>query len=159
MKLYEIKKEILDLMDDDDFNMDDEANLLYLQDLKLERSEKISNIARYIKTLEAEAEAIKQVAKIQTDRAKSKENKAEWLKRYLSANYIFESPFEDQYCKVSFLKSQSVDVFKGVDEIPEKFLRTKITKEPDKTAIKEAIKAGEKIDFAVIVEKKNIQIK
>lgn len=159
MKLYEIKQEILELINDDDFNMDDESNILKLQDLKIEREEKISNIARYIKSLEAEAEMIKTEAKKQNDRAKSKENKAEWLRKYLSANYIFESPFEDQYCKVSFRKSESVDVFKGVDELPDIYVRTKITKEPDKTAIKDAIKNGEKIDFAVIVEKKIIQIK
>ena len=159
MKLYEIKKEILELLQDDDMDMTDPQVIARLTAIKMEREEKISNIARLYKSLEAEADAIEGEAKKQNDRAKSKRNKAEWLRRYLSANYIFETPFEDQYCKVSFRKSESVDVFKGIDEIPEQFVRTKITKEPDKTAIKDAIKAGEKIDFAVIIEKKNIQIK
>lgn len=159
MKLYEIKQEILELINDEELDIDDPQTTIRMLDLKINREEKISNIARLIKSLKAEAEMIKTEAKKQNDRAKSKENKAEWLRKYLSANYIFESPFEDQYCKVSFRKSESVDVFKGVDELPDIYVRTKITKEPDKTAIKEAIKAGEKIDFAVIVEKKNIQIK
>jgi len=159
MKLYEIKKEIMEILADDDVDLSDPQTIARLTAIKMEQKEKISNIARLYKSLEAEADAIEGEAKKQIHRAKSKRNKAEWLRRYLSANYIFETPFEDQYCKVSFRKSESVDVFKGVDEIPEIYVRTKTTKEPDKTAIKNAIKAGEKIDFAVIIEKKNIQIK
>jgi len=38
-------------------------------------------------------------------------------------------------------------------------MRTKITESPDKTAIKEAIKAGLKVEGAKIIVNKNIQIK
>lgn len=39
------------------------------------------------------------------------------------------------------------------------YMRTKTTVEPDKTAIKEAIKAGTQIDGAAIVTKENLSIK
>ena len=60
--------------------------------------------------------------------------------------------------KISFRKSESVEVF---DEnlLDEKFKKEKTEISIDKTAIKNAIKNGENVQGAKIVEKNNLQIK
>ena len=45
------------------------------------------------------------------------------------------------------------------DKLPEEYIKTKIEKNPDKVAIKNAIKNGENINGAKIVTNYNIQIK
>ena len=60
--------------------------------------------------------------------------------------------------QLSFRKSESVEVF---DEslVDEKFKKVKTEISLDKTAIKNAIKNGEDVQGAKIVEKNNLQIK
>ena len=60
--------------------------------------------------------------------------------------------------KVSFRKSEAVQV-DDVALLDEKFIRVKTLKEADKTAIKEAIKAGESVTGAVLVTNYNLQVK
>lgn len=60
--------------------------------------------------------------------------------------------------KVSFRKSESVQV-DDVVLLDEKYVRTKVIKEADKTAIKEAIKAGEAVTGATLNINYNLQIK
>lgn len=59
---------------------------------------------------------------------------------------------------LSFRKSEAV-VITDEAALPTKYLRTKTTITPDKTAIKKAINSGETVEGAVLQEKKNLQIK
>jgi len=58
--------------------------------------------------------------------------------------------------KINFRSSQRLEI---LGEVPEKFIVTETTTKPNKRAITEAIKAGEVIPGAALVEYKNIQIK
>ena len=58
--------------------------------------------------------------------------------------------------KLSFRKSESVEI-DDIDALDDRFKRIKI--EPDKTAIKTALKIGEKVEGARLVENQNLQIK
>ena len=58
--------------------------------------------------------------------------------------------------KISFRKSESVEV-DNLEELDDKFKRIKV--EADKTAIKQAIKSGEEVKGARLVENKNLQIR
>ena len=60
--------------------------------------------------------------------------------------------------KVSFRKSESV-VVNDLSQLESRFVKTKLTKEADKVAIKQAIKDGESILGAELVINNNIQIK
>lgn len=62
---------------------------------------------------------------------------------------------------ISFRKSERVKINDEINltGIPDKFIKVKMTKSADKTAIKEALKAGEVIDGASLEEVNNIQIK
>lgn len=58
--------------------------------------------------------------------------------------------------KINFRKSESVEV-DNVDLLDDKFKRIKV--EADKTAIKQAIKSGEEVKGARLVENNNLQIR
>ncbi len=59
---------------------------------------------------------------------------------------------------ISFRRSEQT-VIDDESELPAEYIVTKITTAPDKTKIKNAIKAGQEVAGARLVEKRNIQIK
>jgi len=163
MTIYEIDSRISNLMEmiyeDAETNggeiADDMADELEALDMK--RAEKIENVACYIKNLDAEAEAIKREEKRLAERRKSAESKAERLKQYLAYALHGEEVYSSARVKLSWRKSESVEV-ESVDLLPEEFRRIKTTVDADKTAIKQAIKSGEDVAGACIVERRNLQV-
>lgn len=131
-----------------------------LNQLELDQKTKFDNIACYIKNLTADAEALKQEEKKLADRRRVKENQAERLKNYLASGLIYAgyNKFETPRCALSFRTSKAVEIAEGV-ELSEEYLNVKITQEPNKKALKEAIELGKEIEGVSIVEKKNLQIK
>jgi chaperonin cofactor prefoldin len=155
MNLYEINEEILKCVDEETGDIIDFERL---SELEIEESDKISNIACWIKDLKAEAEAIKAEKQNLEKRQKSAENKMESLKNYL-AGYLGGRKFKDARCSISYRKSTStvIDESLDVSTLPTEYQKIKI--EADKTAIKKALEAGEKIDGCVLIEKDNVIIK
>lgn len=136
-----------------------EEGLAQINALELDRDTKLESIACWVKNLKADAEAMKTEAKNMADRAKAAENKAESLKRYLAAALNGEK-FQTPRVAVSWRKSVSVEVDEAeVPDLPEQFKRIETKISPDKTAIKDALKAGEVIEGCRLVEKNNISIK
>ena len=142
MKLYEIDNAILECID---FETGEIIDIDKLNELQMERDAKIENVACWIKDLKAEAEAIKAEKQKLAERQKSAENKAESLKKWL-AYALQGEKFKTAKCSVSFRNTESVEVTEeglenlmrgGKDE-----LLTYKQPEPNKTAIKQAIKAG-----------------
>ena len=138
----------------------EEGTAAELEELKAERAQKLDNIGAYIKNIEADVDAIKAEIKTLQDRAKVKQNKIDRLEDYvaksLKANN--ESKFESARVVFSFRKSVSVDIT-NADMLPKKYIVKKTETAPDKTAIKEALKAGKVVKGAQLVEKQNLQIK
>lgn len=153
MKLYDIDNAILDCVDVETGEIFD---IDKFEELNLEREIKIESICLWIKNLKAEAEALKQEKDSFAQRQKVAENKMESLKRYIS-NYLEGTPFESAKVKVSFRKSESLEILDGAI-IPDEFLRFK-EPEVNKAELKKALKSGMNIDGVSIVENKNIQIK
>ena len=86
--LYEMTQEYLkalDFLTDPNNEVDTQCAIDTIEALEGGMADKILNTARMIATLEAEAEAIKAVAKRQADRAKNVENRAQWLRDYAGA--------------------------------------------------------------------------
>lgn len=157
MNLYEINEAILGCVDEDGEIIDFET----LQNLTLEKSVKIENIACYIKNLKAESEALKNEIKSLTDRAKRAENKAEGLKKYLDTALNGET-FVSSKAEISYRKSKSVELENGFEDwakFNEPSLIIPQEPKPDKKAIKEWLESGGECKYAAIVEKQNIQIK
>lgn len=153
MNLYEIDSAILDCMDIETGEIFD---IDRFEELALTRDAKIENICLWIKNLNAEIEALKAEKDAFAKRQKSAENKMESLKKYISG-YLEGTPFESTKVKVSFRKSESLEIEEGTI-IPDEFLRFK-EPEVNKTDLKNAVKAGLAIEGVQIVEKQNIQIR
>lgn len=63
------------------------------------------------------------------------------------------------YANISYRLSPPEVVIDNPGEIPEEYIREKVTRSENKTAIREAIKAGKEVPGAHLEQKKNIQIK
>ena len=122
----------------------------------MDRVDKIDNIACYYKNLLAEAEAIKLEEVKLRDRRQVKENRATKLKEYL-ARALDGNKFETARVQVSFRKSDRVAI-DDLTKLSEDYLRYA---EPsaDKTAIKEALKAGKEVTGAHLEQNLSMTIK
>lgn len=167
MTLYELGSEYQELLSlIDNGEIPEEAIADTLEALQGELRDKIDNVACVIKNLKAESDAIKAEAKNLTERAKAKEKRADYLKKYISATMqqFGIDKIETARNVIKFGKSSAVEISAGFIEWAkdhsENLLRTKVEIEADKAAVKEAIQNGNiPEDLAKIVEKKNIQIK
>lgn len=160
--LFGITEELLQIFEN--IEIDEETgellNLEQLEQIQGEFDDKASNIALYIQELQAQAEAIKNKSESLKERQKSTTNKAERLKAYLSEmmNRAGKTKVETDDVRISFRKSESVDIL-DQSLIPEGYLNEKITVAPNKTEIKKAIKNGQDIAGAILIENQNLQIK
>ena len=122
--------------------------------LPAEFAEKVENTALYIEELDARADALKAKEQELAKRRKAFENRAEWLRGYLTA--ALDKPFESDAVKITFRKSASVEC--DVSKLPAEYVKVKTTCEADKTALKAALTSGAIISGATLVEKRNIKI-
>ena len=151
MKLYEIDNAILECIDLETGEIIDTEQLDKLQ---MERDTKLENVACWIKELKAEAEAIKAEKQILANRQKVAENKAESLKKYL-AYTLDGKKFSTAKCAVSFRNTESVEITpEGLEALMKEHdeLLTYKAPEPNKTAIKQAIKDGLNVDGVQLVQ-------
>ena len=158
MKLYEIDNAILDCID---METGEVIDIEKLNELQLERDTKIENVACWIKDLKAEAEAIKAEKQALAERQKVAENKAESLKNWL-AYALNGEKFKTAKCAVYFRKSESVEVTDaGIKSLMKEHdeLLTYKAPEPNKTAIKQALKDGLNVDGVQLVQKTSTIIK
>lgn len=169
MNLYEINNGILELLENG-FNLAcvdletgeiDEAKAAeYLEALQLERSEKIENIALYIKSLDSEAAAIKEEEKSLKARREAKERKAERLREYVKSSMLAfgDKKFETARCALSFRTSKTV-IVEDIDKLDKEYVCKQETYTANKAAIKKAIESGVTVDGAHIEERQNLQVK
>ena len=158
MKLYEIDNAILECID---LETGEIIDIDKLNELQLERETKIENVALWIKDLKAEAEAIKAEKMALADRQRVAENKAESLKKWL-AYALDGQKFKTAKCSVSFRNTESVEVTpEGLEALMKEHdeLLTYKDPEPNKTAIKQAIKDGLNVQGVQLVQNTSTIIK
>ena len=153
MKLYEIDEAIMACIDAETGEIIDADKL---DKLTMERDAKIENVALWIKDLKAEAEALKAEKMAFAERQKVAENKIESLKKWL-AYALDGQDYKSVRASVSFITSESVEI-DDIYAVDENYLRYK-EPEADKTAIKNAIKAGQEVAGATLVENTSVIIK
>lgn len=153
MNLYEIDEEIMNCVDEETGELFDVEKF---HSLRLEREAKIENVCLWIKNLKAAAEALKAEKNALAERQKATENRMESLKKFM-AEYLNGTKFETAKVKVSFRKSESLEISENA-VIPEEFLKHR---EPDidKVGMKEAMKNGQTFEGVSLAVKNNIQIK
>ena len=157
MTLFEINDAILNFEYEIDEETGEILNAEALDELNIAKEEKIENVGLWIKNLEAEAAAVKAEKDNMAARQKRLEKKAESLRGYLTYALQGEK-FSTPRVAMSFRKSESVHITEEY-LIPDEFMNIKITKTPDKTELKKALKEGKDILGAELITKQNLQIK
>ena len=158
MTIYEINEEILNCID---LETGEIIDIDRLNDLQLERDAKIENVACWIKELKAEAEAIKTEKQTLAERERVAENKAESLKKWL-AYALDGQKFKTSKCSISYRKSESVEVTEeGLNNLMQEHneLLTYKAPEPNKKAIKDALKDGLSVEGVQLVQNTSTIIK
>lgn len=157
MTIYDIDKEIFSLVDTETGEIKDyEA----FEQLQLDRDLKIENIALWIKDLLGDAEKIKAEKEKLYAREKACKNKAEGLKKLL--DYALQGQaFKSDKAVISYRKSTKCvisdenEFIKNHPEYVNRVTEEKIVL----SEITKAIKAGETVTGAQLVESNNIQVK
>lgn len=167
MKLYEIAtdyKMFIEAVENGE--IPEECIADTLEGIQATLEDKADNIACLIKTLTAEAEAIKAEETALAERRKAKERHIDRLKNYLSETLINSNipKIETARNKISFRKSEKVTFENEADfiEWAIKHNDTLLTyKAPtvNKTEIKKALASGVELDGVYMESKMNLQIK
>jgi hypothetical protein len=164
LNLYQLSSkyiEALDFLTDPEMDLPIEAINDTLEGLSGGLEDKAINLAKFLRNLEATAEAIKEAEADMAKRRKAFENRVKWLKSYLkdSMENTGITKIECPFFKLSIQKNPaSVEVF---DEnlIPEQFKEPVTTWKIDKNAIKEALKNGETVAGATLLNGTRLSIK
>lgn len=160
MTLYEIdeaiQKAFLEAVNPETGEIISEEAIANLDALEMERDEKIEKILLYYKDCLADAEKIKAEKIALGKRQAILENKAENLKNYAKMALAGEK-FNRPRVSVSYRTTKSVNIT-DVWSIPAEYV-TPVEPKADKKAIMAAMKGGQNIPGAEIVENTNITIR
>lgn len=157
LKLYELTDNYQKLLE-----MADEADAQAFEDtleaLQDEINHKAENLAKVIRTYEAEAKALEEEKKRLESRISARKNKVQRLKDYLKDN-LEKSGMQKAKGKTFTVWVQDSEKVHVSDEsaIPEQYFVMK--RQLSKTAIKEAIENGQQVAGAEIVKNKSIRIR
>jgi len=165
LTLYDINKELEEVIANAVNDETGEVNPVAeakLEQLQQDKVAKVVNVGLYIKNVEATASAIRDEEKRLAARRKVMENRAKWLREYLSRNLDGEK-IEQANIRISFRKSESVEIgpFADLAAIAKKHPQLiRIEYKPQKLDIAAFIKTtGVSFEDIRIIEKQNIQIK
>lgn len=159
--LYEIDQQILECID---METGEILDVEKLNELQMERNEKIEKVALWYKNLVSDAAAYKAEKEVFAEREKVAKNKADNLKKWLESA-LSGSKMTTEKVAISFRKSEAVEIEDENEVIAFAQANQRddllTYKEPalNKTAIKAAIKDGLTVSGAQLVERQNIQIR
>ena len=134
-KLYEIKQDILDCIDMETGEITDPERL---EQLQIDKHEKLRNIAFVAINASADIEAYKAQEKRFTAKRKAAEKTLAWAKETLARELAGQKMKEAEFT-ISYRPSEVVEIDDDAD-LPAEFIKMK--SEWDKAAIKEALKEG-----------------
>lgn len=124
---------------------------------------KATNVAMFVRNLEATAEQIKVAEAAMAARRKAIENRAAHVREYLLTNMqrVGISKIECPYFKLAVRDNPPSVVVESIEHIPAEFMRQPEPPPPapDKKAIAEAIKAGQEVPGAHLSRTQRLEIK
>lgn len=158
MNIYELTEEFIkiqSLIEDNEGELSEEIEKL-LEIHGENFRDKALNYSKFIRQLNLEAELLEKEEKRLYAAKVAKTKLADKLKNNLSEFMKLTNmdKVDLGLFKLSFRKASAVNI---IDEVPDSFMR--IVKSPDKTLIAQAIKDGEAVPFAEILETKHLQIR
>lgn len=154
MKLYEIDQQIMDCIDTETGEVLDFDRL---NTLNMEREKKLEGVALAYKNYMAEAAALKAEKDAFAEREARARSRAESIKGFLTTALGGEK-FKTTTVDVSFRRSCAVSVNCDPASLPTDLQKVK-PPEADKTAIRDALKAGREVPGCFMEERLNISIK
>lgn len=158
MKLYELNEsfqQIQTLIEEGQDGLQDT-----LESIELAIEEKLENIGKVIKNLEAEANAFKEEEKRLADRRRSLENNIKHLKQYAENSMVVTGDKKIKAGLFTFAIQKnppSVSVFNDVI-VPKKYY-VPVDPKLDKTKIKEDLKNGENIPGVELKQSESLKIR
>ncbi len=164
MKLYEIKKGMIDTLDiflEGEQTEVDRENYNYIMDyLKEELKSKSSELIKYIRNLELENTVTKLEIERLEDLKKGKEKKIKSIKSYIKRILLDldKKKVETELGNVSLRKTTSVEIT-DISKIPKEYLVVKEEITPSKKLIGDSLKKNILIDGAVLKEDYSVLIK
>ncbi|MGZ8182295.1 MAG: siphovirus Gp157 family protein [Methylobacter sp.] len=164
LSLYQLSenyRQVLDFLTDPELDLPLEAVKDTLEGLTGELEDKAVNVAKFLRNMEAAADAIKIAEAEMAKRRKALENRVQWLKSYIKGNMetCGISRIECPYFKLSIQQNPAAVNILDETAIPAQFKEQIISWKIDKTAIKDAIKAGSAIPGAELVNGTRLAIK
>lgn len=164
MNLYELNQNFQNLMEVMEATEDNNIKELIqdsLNQLQLQTNEKIENIIKYIKNLEAEAIALETEAKRLQDRKVKTLKKVDNLKGYLKefTSTLDSKKYSTGIFKLSIRRNTPSLEITDVQAIPTQYIEYIEDIKVDKQRIKEAIKNGEIVPGVNLIKSESILIK
>lgn len=166
MYIYNITEEYMRLLNDiAEGIIPAEAVHDTLEAVEGELTDKIDNIACYVKSLKAEAEAIRNEISTLMARAKTKQNEADRLVSFIKTTMeqAQKSKLETPRCKITIKQNpEAVSVNDGFIEWAAEHnpaLLAYAPPSPDKAKIKESLQAGIKIPGCELTRGERLEIK
>lgn len=160
MTLWEINEQIemltSQLVDEETGEINEDI-MEQLEQLDIDKHEKIENCGIVMKSLLAEVDAINEEIKTLKARASAKANRYDRLAEYVKKS-LNGDKFETSKVAFSYRKSDKVDVV-NVDIVPEEFLKYETKISPMKSLIKKELKSGKEVPGCVLTESTNLQLK
>lgn len=147
-----IENEISNMLDIPDEQLTDEQRAAwdaYMTELGKQEADKIDNFALFVRIESAHAEALRTEAQRLSSRARTAENRIAYLKKCYT-DTLKAAGLQCVNGSVYRLSIRSTDVVRITDDaiLPAEYVRTKTTTEPDKVALKSALKEGQAIPGA-----------
>jgi len=164
LALYQIHDkymEAFNLLTDPDEDFSAEVAQDTLASIEGEFEEKSINVVKYSRNLEATIKAIKQAEESMAKRRKALESKVKFFESYLKEN--MESTgithIDCPLFEIAIAKNPPSVSIINEEEIPKKFKHTITETRINKTDIKKAIKTGESVPGAALMEGTRLTIK
>lgn len=164
MTLYDLTGELLELMEmAQDPDVDPDALNDTMEAINLNFNDKADGYAKIIRTLTAQADAIKAETARLKDREKSFRDKADTIKKNLEAAMLATDKRKIKTALFTFsIRRNPASVVMDepyIENVPERFLKIK-DPEIDRAAIKKALQAGENLDgIAHLEQTESLQIR
>ena len=147
-----------------DLDLPEEVVRDTIEGLQGDMQEKCTNVAAFIRNTESLADQIKQAEQAMAARRKALESRADRIRQYLLENMQRTgiTKIDSPWFKIALAKNPPSVVVDDEDTLkfayPE-FVKVVTTESLDKAAIKEAIKAGQIVEGAHLVQSERLSIK
>jgi len=161
--LYQLADQYLQILEKTDEAENDDAFNLMLDSLSSDIKEKATNVAMYIRNLEASAESIKQAESEMAARRKALESKSTRIKQYLleNMNRTGITKIECPYFAISVRDNPESLVVDIGAQIPDEYYKQPPPPEKvlDKVLLKKDIKEGLIVEGCRLERKQRVDIK